>query len=183
MDFEYIKLYTEEEFEQIQENYNGKAEYDNGIILLSSNTSISHNRIKRRILSKLDNYFIDTKCEPFDEQIEVIFKSENDIRKYKPDVFVMCEDATRQGESFTSSPKLIFEIVSKSTSDHDYITKLAVYQKFDVLEYNIVEQSGKIIQYSLVDKKYTISDVFKNHDEYISTAFPELKINLKDIFE
>jgi Uma2 family endonuclease len=183
MDFEYIKIYTEEEFENIQSNYNGKAEYDNGIILLSSNTSISHNRIKRRILSKLDNYFSGTKYEPFDEQIEVIFKSENDIRKYKPDVFVMCEDAKRQGESFTSPPKLIFEVVSRSTSDHDYITKLAIYQKFGVREYNIVEQSGKIIQYSLVDNKYTISDVFKNNDEYISTAFPDLRINLKCIFE
>lgn len=183
MDFKYVKIYTEEEFEEIQSNYNGKSEYDNGMIVLSSNISISHNRIKRKILSKLDNYFTGTKCEPFDEQIEVIFKSENDIRKYKPDVFVMCEDATRQGESFTSSPKLIFEVVSKSTSDHDYITKLAVYQKYGVLEYNIVEQSGKIIQYLLVDNKYTISDVFKNHDEYISTAFPNLRINLKDIFE
>ena len=75
------------------------------------------------------------------------------------------------------------KILSKSTSDYDYITKLAVYQKYGVLEYNIAEQSGKIIQYSLVDNKYTISDVFKNHDEYISTAFPNLRINLKDIFE
>lgn len=42
-------------------------------------------------------------------------------------------------ESFTSSPKIIFEVISKSTSSHDYITKLAVYQKYEVLEYNIVE--------------------------------------------
>lgn len=42
-------------------------------------------------------------------------------------------------ESFTSSPKIIFEVISKSTSNHDYITKLAVYQKYEVLEYNIVE--------------------------------------------
>ena len=113
----------------------------------------------------------------------MIFKSENDLRKYKPDVFVMCEDATRNGESFTSAPKIIFEIVSKSTSDHDYITKLAVYQKFGVLEYNIVEQTGHIVQYTLEDKQYHISNTFKNDDEYVSTIFPDLKINLKDIFE
>lgn len=94
----------------------------------------------------------------------------------------MCENATRLGESFTSSPKIIFEIVSKSTSSHDYITKLAVYQKFKVEEYNIVEQSGKIIQYSLVDNQYVIADVYKNDDVYISSVFEGLKIGLRDIY-
>lgn len=175
-------IYTEEEFEDIQRNFNGKAEFDNGSIFLSSNTSIEHNRIKRKILSKLDTFFYNSKCEPFDEQIEVIFKNSEELYKYKPDIFVMCDNATKLGESFTSSPKIIFEVVSKTTASHDYITKLAVYQKFKVEEYNIVEQSGKIIQYSLVDDQYIISDVYKNDDVYISTIFPDLKINLKDIY-
>lgn len=123
-----------------------------------------------------------SKCEPFDEQTEVIFQSKDEIYKYKPDIFVMCENSTKKGESFTSSPKIIFEVVSKTTASHDYITKLAVYQKFKVEEYNIVEQSGKIIQYSLVDNQYIISDVYKNDDLYQSTVFNDLKISLKDIY-
>lgn len=175
-------IYTEEDFEEIQKNFNGKAEFDNGTIFLTSNTSIEHNRIKRKILSKLDRFLNGSKCEPFDEQIEVIFRSKDEIYKYKPDIFVMCENSTRKGESFTSIPKIIFEVISKSTSSHDYITKLAVYQKFKVQEYNIVEQSGKIIQYSLVDNQYIISDVYKNDDVYVSSVFKDLSINLKDIF-
>lgn len=175
-------IYSEEDFEEIQKNYNGKAEFDNGSIFLTSNTSIEHNRIKRKILAKLDDFFNGSKCEPFDEQIEVIFRDAEEVYKYKPDIFVMCENLSRLGESFTSSPKIIFEIVSKSTASHDYITKLAVYQKFKVEEYNIVEQSGKIIQYSLVDGQYAIADVYKNEDVYISTVFNDLKIGLKDIY-
>ncbi|MBN1049363.1 Uma2 family endonuclease [Clostridium botulinum] len=175
-------IYTEEMFEDIQKNFNGKAEFDNGSIFLSSNTSIEHNRIKRKILSKLDGFFQDTSCEPFDEQIEVVFRNSEEVYKYKPDIFIMCDNSTKKGESFTSVPKIIFEIVSKSTSSHDYITKLAVYQKFKVEEYNIVEQSGKIIQYSLVDDQYIISDVYKNDDVYVSSIFKDLKIGLKDIF-
>lgn len=146
-------IYSEEDFEEIQKNFNGKAEFDKG-----------------------------SKCEPFDGQIEVIFQSKDELYKYKPDIFVMCENATTKGESFTSVPKIIFEVVSKSTASHDYITKLAVYQKFKVEEYNIVEQSGKIIQYSLVDNQYIISDVYKNEDEYVSTVFTDLKISLKEIY-
>lgn len=175
-------IYTEDDFEDIQKNFNGKAEFDNGSIFLTSNTSIEHNRIKRKILSKLDRFLEGSKCEAFDEQIEVIFQSKDEIYKYKPDIFVMCENYTRRGESFTSIPKIIFEVISKSTSSHDYITKLAVYQKFKVQEYNIVEQSGKIIQYSLSDNQYIISDVYKNNDVYVSSVFKNLSINLEEIF-
>lgn len=175
-------IYTEHDFEEISKNFNGKAEYDNGFIFLSSSTSIEHNRIKRKILSKLDTFFNGSKCEAFDEAIEVIFQDNEEIYKYKPDVFVMCENYTRKGESFTSPPAIIFEIVSKSTASHDYITKLAVYQKFKVREYNIVEQNGKIIQYSYVDGQYIINDVYKNDDEYVSSVFKDLKIKLTEIF-
>ena len=173
-------IYSEEDFEEIQKNFNGKAEFDNGSIFLTSSTSIEHNRIKRKILAKLDSFFNGSKCEPFDEQIEVIFQNKDELYKYKPDIFVMCENATRKGESFTSVPKIIFEVVSNSTASNDYITKLAVYLKVE--EYNIVEQSGKIIQYSLVDNQYIIADVYKNDDEYVSTVFNDLKISLKEIY-
>lgn len=73
----------------------------------------------------------------------------------------MCEGASRKGESFTSSPKFIFEVISKSTLSHDYITKLDVYQRFGVLEYNLIEQEGYIVQYSLQDKEYKITNVLK----------------------
>lgn len=178
----YNYVYKESEFEEIQKKFDGKAEFDNGYIFLSSNTSIRHNEIKSNILANLVLFLKSRNCKAYDEQIEVIFRNNEEVYKYKPDVFVMCDDATKSGESFTSSPKIIFEVISKSTARHDYITKLAVYQKFGVIEYNIVEQNGHIIQYVLEDGNYFIKNTFKDNDTYISSFFPELKINLKDIF-
>ena len=109
--------------------------------------------------------------------------NQDDIRKYKPDIFVMCEDATKKGESFTSAPKLIFEILSKSTAKFDKGRKYDTYEKFGVLEYNLVEQTGFIVQHKLIDGAYQIVNVYKNNDEYESVVFPDLKINLRDIFE
>ena len=101
MNYDYIHNYTEDEFEDIQSHYDGKAEYDNGLIFLSSTTSIKHNEIKRNILTEISIYLKGSKCKVYDEQIEVIFNYRDDIRKYKPDIFVMCEDATKKGESLT----------------------------------------------------------------------------------
>lgn len=44
---------TPEQFEEIQSKYDGTCEYLNGEILFSSRTSQRHNRVVRRILSKL----------------------------------------------------------------------------------------------------------------------------------
>lgn len=183
MNYDYINnYYAEEEFEDIQSHYDGKAEFDNGLIFLSSNTSIKHNEIKRNILTELSIYLKGSKFQAYDEQIEVIFKNKDDLRKYKPDIFIMCDDATRKGESFTSVPKVIFEILSKSTAKFDKGRKYDTYEKFGVLEYNLIEQNGFIFQHKLIDGAYQIVNVYKNDDSYISTVFKSLEINLRDIF-
>ncbi|NFO34947.1 Uma2 family endonuclease [Clostridium botulinum] len=183
MNYDYVNNYSEEEFEDIQAHYDGKAEYDNGLIFLNSTTPIKHSQIKRNILIELSIYLKGSKCQAYDEQIEVIFNYKDDIRKYKPDIFIMCEDATKKGESFTSTPKVIFEILSKSTAKFDKGRKYDTYERFGVLEYNLVEQTGFIVQHALIDGAYQIVNVYKNNDEYSSTVFSDLKINLTDIFE
>ena len=82
-------IYSEEDFEEIQKNFNGKAEFDNGSIFLTSSTSIEHNRIKRKILAKLDSFFNGSKCEPFDEQIEVIFQKKMNYININQ-IFLLC---------------------------------------------------------------------------------------------
>ena len=56
---------TLEQFEEIQSKYDGVCEYLNGEILFSSRTSRQHNRVVRKILTKLDIYLEGSKCEPF----------------------------------------------------------------------------------------------------------------------
>ena len=174
---------TLDEFDKIQANYDGKAEYYNGQILFSSRTSMSHNRIVMGISSMLYSFIKGSKCSPYSEQIEVIFRNEGEVYKFLPDVFVMCDDASKKGESFTSAPKIVFEVVSPEYSDHDYFIKANIYQRFGVLEYNIVEQSGMITQYVLKDATHRTPKVLNSDDIYVSSVFPELKIDLKDIFE
>ena len=142
-------------------------------------------QVERKIFNKnrnLDIYLDGSNCEPFAEQIEVIFKNESEQYNFLPDVFVMCDDAKTLGESFISTPKIVFEVVSEEYSDNDYFIKARIYQKFGVLEYNIVEPSGSITQYRLINGHYGTPKVFEGNDVYTSVVFNDLKINLKDIF-
>lgn len=172
------KYISPEEFESIQDSYECKIEYDNGNIIMHSDTSDYHNEIVGNIAAYLKLYLKGSKCKVRIEQIEVIF---DENHKYKPDVFVVCEEASMKGQSYTSIPKIIFEVISKSTASHDRITKLELYQKYGVLEYNMVEQNGNIIQCTLIDEYYSIN-TYHHGDIYVSSVFPDFKIDLGDIF-
>lgn len=173
---------TPEEYEKLQHNYNCTTEYLNGEIVLSSNTSSKHNSIVVNLATYLNLYFKGSKCRVHTEGMEVIF-GDKDKYKLKPDVFVVCQDDIdkMKGQSFTTPPKIIFEVISKSTAGYDRVTKLQLYRKYGVREYNMVEQDGAILQCILKDGEY-IPKTYRSTDQYISSVFPDLKIDLKEIF-
>ena len=178
------KKCSEKEFEELElNNPNEKFEYINGVIFNASTTSLNHNKIKRRILSKLDDYFDGSKCDIFDEQIEIILQDSSETNKLKPDIFVICDSYDTKGESVTTVPLIVFEVISKSTAQHDRIVKYRIYEKFGVKEYNLVEQNGYIIQYKLEDGMYKVNNTFKGEDTYSSCIFEDLKIKLDYIFK
>lgn len=84
-------------------------------------------------------------------------------------------------QSFTKAPKIVFEIISKSTASHDRITKLQIYRKYGVLEYNMIEQDGTFIQCTLIDDEYHVKE-YSSLDTYTSSVFPDFKIELSEIF-
>jgi hypothetical protein len=52
-----------------------------------------------------------------------------------------------------------------------------------VLEYNIVEPSGSITQYTLINGNYGVPKVFSYKDVYISMVYEDLKVRLENIFK
>lgn len=179
-----------EEFLTLQQNYEGKLEYNNGEIIYMSPSSRNHNKLVRKIARNLEDFFAGSKCEVYTEQVAVLFESDSKRKEYLPDIFVVCEDAITRGEKFITPPKVIFEVVSRTTDTmirNDYYIKMNGYAEFGVLEYCIVEQSGKIMQYKLYEneglKYYVHEDTFKIDDKYVSTIFNGLSFQLKDVFE
>ena len=166
-------FYTEDEFKDIETNFNGKAEYDNGVVYLTPNTFDKHNIIMNNINAYLSLYFRGKECRPYTDT-EVIFKGGNDVKKFKPDIFVMPDGS--------DAPKIIFEIFSESTYKFKK-AKYRTYEKYGVVEYNIVNlRSEVIVQYKLIDGSYQITNNLKKGDKYISSIFKGLIIDTNFIF-
>lgn len=174
-------------FENLEKSSNDKVEYCNGTILLSSGTSLKHNLIVRKLNFLLYNYFKNKPCKVFSESIEIIMKNEERIYKFKPDVVVMCKDEktgefNKEGESLIGTPKLIFEVVSKSNAKHDIIYKRNAYGDCGVLEYCLVYQDGKVEQLKLENDFYETYNLYTT-SEYKSIAYDDLSFSIEELFE
>lgn len=171
-----------EAYLEMQNCTDDKLEYHNGLVVNMSPTSIKHNIIVNNIVFEMKKFFKGTNCKVFSEQIGVIFQDDKSKYEFQPDVFVICDGKTK-GEKFISTPCIIFEVLSKATASNDLFDKPKIYERFGVIEYNIVNQDGSILQYGLKDGSYEVVANYTKDDTYESIVYPDLKILLKDIFE
>ncbi|MGL5616731.1 MAG: Uma2 family endonuclease [Sarcina sp.] len=175
---------SEVDFDKLEQSTDEKIEYNNGQILYSSSTSQRHNDIISNIVAVL-KHIVPNGCKVFHEAIEVRLEDKNkdELYKYKPDVFVICGDYEKKGETVNDIPKIIFEVVSPKYDTHDTITKRLVYEKFGVLEYNIIFQNGDIIQYFLNEENIYEMRLCHKGDKFKSNIYKELNILVDDLVE
>ena len=69
----------------------------------------------------------------------------------EPDISVICSPGKLTGQGCLGAPDWIVEIISPSTSSHDYIRKLNLYAKAGVREYWIVDPENRAVQVFLQD--------------------------------
>lgn len=91
----------------------------------------------------------------------------------QPDIFwassetkqcVRAEDGYLHG-----APDLIIEVLSPSTAELDKTTKFALYEKFGVREYWLVDIDAETIEvYALRTGKFTLMDVYQTQDQFQS---------------
>jgi Uma2 family endonuclease len=113
-----------------------KHELIDGDVYSMAGTSANHERISLNISSTLIFHLKSSSCEPFGSDMKV--KTNNNF--YYPDVIVDC-NFDESTPYYTDSPKLIVEVLSKSTRRIDQTTKRSDYLSIPTLEeYILIEQ-------------------------------------------
>lgn len=113
-----------------------KREYIDGAVYAMSGASKNHQRITANVLSGFLTHLMNSPCEPFASDIKVKVGS----KFFYPDVMVVCKDDS-VNEYYTESPKIIVEVLSKSTRRMDETAKKFAYQTLPSLqEYVLIEQ-------------------------------------------
>lgn len=142
--------------------------------------TVKHQRISANIFSIFATYFKDKSCRPFYAPMDVVL---DDFSVVQPDLLVVCDPEKMTVANIQGAPDLVVEILSPATRLRDKREKKVLYERFGVREYLVVYPDDEMVErYMLVDGRYA-SDVFNWDQQLPLFVFPDLTVNLWEVFE
>ena len=173
-------------FEQTVELIKGK-------IMPMAAPSRRHQAISRELNGIFYNHFKNHKCQfyaaPFDVRLYDRVKSEkankNVTTVIQPDICIICDLNLLDDKGCLGAPDLIIEILSPGNSSKEMKSKKLLYEESGVREYLIFDpEHENVFQFHLTDTGvYSLATIYVDDDILPSVIFPDLNINLKEVFE
>lgn len=152
--------------------------------------SRAHQGILGALFSSFYIYLEGKSCEvyvaPFDVRLPEINQSEMDgTTVVQPDLTVICDPSKLDDKGCLGSPDLVVEVISPSTAAHDYIEKLALYERWQVTEYWIVHPTDQTVMvFQLNDRReYGRPRIYARDHQVPVSLFPDLVIDLTKVFK
>ena len=108
-------------------------EFVNGEIYAMAGASRNHNRIALNVASELRMALEGKPCEPFMADMKLHIQHGQDEVGYYPDVIVSC-DPEDNDRHLVENPRVIFEVLSRSTHRIDTREKVLAYQALPGLQ-------------------------------------------------
>jgi Uma2 family endonuclease len=159
-------------------------------LLMSPAPNRIHQTVSRKLEFQIETYLQGKTCEvfyaPFDVRLaEPDTRTEDIIHVVQPDLLVVCDPSKLDIHGCLGAPDWIIEIISPSTASHDHIVKRAIYERFGVKEYWIIQPVDRIVMvYRLTSERfYGKPDVYSESDMITVGILPELQIDLKPVFK
>lgn len=178
------RFYTFEEYLALEEQAEYKSEYRQGQIVAMAGASLAHNRIVSNIHATLYNTLQTKPCDVFMSDLRLWIKPEN--RAVYPDVMVICgEPQLVEGRTDTvTNPKLIIEVLSKSTAEDDRSDKFHAYWTLDTFEeYVLVDQYRIHVEYfRRVSEKQWELLVFTQSSDVLTLKSIGVEMSLAQIY-
>lgn len=152
-----VTIYTEDDYYSLPENV--RAELIDGQFYNMSASSRIHQKILMELAATIRDYirFKSGFCEVYPAPFAVkLFNDRKTI--VEPDISVICDPEKLTDRGCSGAPDWIIEIISSSTSSHDYVYKLNLYATAGVREYWIIDPLEKqIIIYDLEESQFKMT--------------------------
>ena len=148
---------------------------------MSPSPSSRHQRISGQLYLSLGLHFRDQKCRPFAAPMDVKLSDEDVVQ---PDLMVVCNPSQIQRTHIEGAPRLVVEILSPDSLLHDRVRKTGLYARAGVAELWLVTPFPSLIEvFRRKRGAYRLEAAYPKEQELVSPTFPDLKINLADIFD
>lgn len=160
------------------------------IFKMSPAPSSVHQKILANIHLEIGFFFKKHYCQafiaPFDVRLPKKDQNASDQKIYtvvQPDICVICDESKVDYRGCLGAPDLVIEIISPGNSKKEVDNKFDLYQESGVKEYWIVQPGEKnVLIFTLNDSGFFVG-LKPATDKFRSTLFPELEIDLKEVFD
>lgn len=145
-----IKMYTQEEYLELERAAEYKSEYYRGEIFAMSGASRYHNRITENLSIEIGSFLKGKSCQSFSRDLRVHIP-ENTLYTY-PDLLIVCgkpEFLDNQTDTLLN-PTVIIEVLSPSTEGYDQGKKFHLYRSLRTLT-----------EYVLIDSQEVRAEVYR----------------------
>ncbi|MEM8637508.1 MAG: Uma2 family endonuclease [Cyanobacteria bacterium P01_G01_bin.54] len=133
-----------QDYLELERNSQHRHEYRYSLVYAMAGGTDNHDRLIFNILKAIDSRLGDTACRFYSGNVKVNYA---DDFYYYPDAFVTCDDRDKQDRYIKRHPKLIVEVLSKSTRNFDQGDQFTDYKKIAALEeYVLIEQDKQQLE-------------------------------------
>ncbi len=148
---------------------------------MSPAPSYHHQTILLQLSTLILNFLKGQLCRLGIAPTDVVL-SEVDV--VQPDLFIVCDRKKITEKNIQGAPDVIFEILSPSTSRKDRWEKHALYEKFGVKEYVILDPEGNYVERYVLgeDGLFDKGEVLGKTDTLQLKYLPEIVIPLEEVF-
>lgn len=180
-----------------ERQHNLRYELINGAEKLLARPAVPHANVAGNIFGILHSYLRGKKCKVFGE-VDVFFDEQS---RLVPDIIVVCDRRKIKYDGIHGAPDLVIEILSPGTAQNDRIVKKAVYEKYGVQEYWLVNPKDRSVEvfhhdgqelaavgvyHAYEPKDWEMMSESEQKEQQFSvkvSLYPDLSITVQDIFE
>ncbi|MEA3485528.1 MAG: Uma2 family endonuclease [Candidatus Aerophobetes bacterium] len=174
--------FTYKDYKNLPESETKRYELIEGELIMVPSPVTYHQRISRRLEFLLEDFVRKNRSgeifyAPYDVHL-----GDNVVQ---PDILFVSKEHSYViiTEEIKGAPDLVIEILSPATAERDRTIKRALYARYGVREYWIVDPEEKTIQVLTLKKEgYETSGIYKMQDTLNSPLLSGLSINLNEIF-
>lgn len=178
-----LHRYTEDEYVELERRAETKSELVNGVIYAMSGGRPRHNALAANVIAELRGRLRGSSCRVFTSDQRV--RSEATGMNTYPDAVVACGPRfhPKYGDALVN-PKVIVEVLSKSTEDYDHGAKFAHYRTIpSFVEYVLVAQRKRQVEhFRRLESGQWLLTVLEGDDAVLELPSLERAIPLREIY-
>lgn len=186
---DFSKQYTYADYLKWQ--FEERIELFRGVIAKMSAPNVYHQKISIELGRQIANFLHKSPCNVFSAPFDVRLTKTNKITNkevttvVQPDLCVICDKAKLDKRGCIGAPDWIIEILSPGNTKKEMKDKFQIYQENGVKEYWIIQPEDKTLLIYILNEEGKYIGLAPLTDDDIATpnTFPDLNIDLKDVFE